>query len=70
MLTITDITLNQINAALFSLKKDIDSVRVNVLQMKNQINELEKEIEILKSNNTVAEPSVVMMSEEEPTVEE
>lgn len=65
MQTITDITLNQINAALLSLKRDNENLYKLVFDLKTSTAELKEEIEQIRSQavSTQAEEPAVQSEE-------
>lgn len=53
MTTITDITLNQINSALLSLKRDNENLYKLVFDLKTSIAELKSDVEKLEQTEQI-----------------
>ena len=69
MTTITEITLNQINSALLSLKRDNENLYKLVFDLKTSIAELKSDVEKLKQTEQITalneeEPEITVQSEE------
>lgn len=69
MTTITEITLNQINSALLSLKRDNENLYKLVYDLKTSIAELKSDVEKLEQTEQITaqneeEPEITVQSEE------
>lgn len=69
MTTITEITLNQINSALLSLKRDNENLYKLVFDLKTSIAELKSDVEKLEQTEQITaqneeEPEITVQSEE------
>lgn len=69
MTTITEITLNQINSALLSLKRDNANLYKLVFDLKTSIAELKSDVEKLEQTKQITaqneeEPEITVQSEE------
>ena len=69
MTTITEITLNQINSALFSLKRDNENLYKLVFDLKTSIAELKSDVEKLEQTEQITalnetKPEITVQSEE------
>lgn len=69
MTTITEITLNQINSALLSLKRDNENLYKLVFDLKTSIVELKSDVEKLEQTEQITalnktEPEITVQSEE------
>lgn len=68
MTTITEITLNQINSALLSLKRDNENLYKLVFDLKTSIAELKSDVEKLEQTEQITaqneeEPEITVQSE-------
>lgn len=63
MTTITEITLNQINSALLSLKRDNENLYKLVFDLKTSIAELKSDVEKLEQTE-----QITALNEEEPEI--
>ena len=63
MTTITEITLNQINSALLSLKRDNENLYKLVFDLKTSIAELKSDVEKLEQTE-----QITAQNEEEPEI--
>ena len=63
MTTITEITLNQINSALLSLKRDNENLYKLVFDLKTSIAELKSDVEKLEQTE-----QITAQNEEEPKI--
>lgn len=69
MTTITEITLNQINSALLSLKRDNENLYKLVFDLKTSIAELKSDVEKLEQTEQITalneiKPEITVQSEE------
>ena len=69
MTTITEITLNQINSALLSLKRDNENLYKLVFNLKTSIAELKSNVEKLEQTEQITalnetKPEITVQSEE------
>lgn len=69
MTTITEITLNQINSALLSLKRDNENLYKLVFDLKTSIAELKSDVEKLEQTEQITaqnevEAEIIVQSEE------
>ena len=69
MTTITEITLNQINSALLSLKRDNENLYKLVYDLKTSIAELKSDVEKLEQTEQITalnetKPEITVQSEE------
>lgn len=69
MTTITEITLNQINSALLSLKRDNENLYKLVFDLKTSIAELKSDVEKLEQTEQITalnetKPEIIVQSEE------
>lgn len=69
MTTITEITLNQINSALLSLKRDNENLYKLVFDLKTSIAELKSDVEKLEQTEQITaqneeEPEITVQSKE------
>lgn len=69
MTTITEITLNQINSALLSLKRDNENLYKLVFDLKTSIAEVKSDVEKLEQTEQITaqnetEPEITVQSEE------
>ena len=69
MTTITEITLNQINSALLSLKRDNENLYKLVFDLKTSIAELKSNVEKLEQTEQITalnetKPEITVQSEE------
>lgn len=69
MITITEITLNQINSALLSLKRDNENLYKLVFDLKTSIAELKSDVEKLEQTEQITalneiKPEITVQSEE------
>lgn len=69
MTTITEITLNQINSALLSLKRDNENLYKLVFDLKTSIAELKSDVEKLEQTEQITalnetKPKITVQSEE------
>lgn len=69
MTTITEITLNQINSALLSVKRDNENLYKLVFDLKTSIAELKSDVEKLEQTEQITaqneeEPEITVQSEE------
>ena len=69
MTTITEITLNQINSALLSLKRDNENLYKLVFALKTSIAELKSDVEKLEQTEQITalnetKPEITVQSEE------